>query len=58
MNRHECIGGCGTLLPFPGERCKDCKESSRDLREEWVDASESPKDVGRQVVHEIPRGGF
>jgi hypothetical protein len=58
MNRHECIGGCGTLLPFPGERCKDCEVSSRDLRKEWGDASKSANDVGRQVVREIRGSGF
>lgn len=58
MNRHECIGGCGTLLPFPGERCKDCKASSRDLREEWGEAPENTKDVGRQVAREIRGSGL
>ncbi|GMQ98806.1 MAG: hypothetical protein BMS9Abin17_1334 [Acidimicrobiia bacterium] len=54
-HKHECVGGCGTPMQYPGERCKDCREWLKSHREEWDNAAENVKGIGLTIAREIRR---
>lgn len=53
---HECIGGCGTKMAYPGDRCPACWAHLRELAPIWKDAAENinPISIMRDAREDAP----
>ena len=55
---HECIGGCGKRMPYPEDRCEECRQYLASHRGEWSDASSNINPLSiMQEAHRDPKLG-
>jgi hypothetical protein len=55
MNGHECMGGCGRRMAYPGDRCPQCRQWLTDQRQVWDDAAENVRGLGITIAREMRR---
>lgn len=53
MSGHDCIGGCGTRMAYPDDRCFDCRQWLRSQRQVWRDAAENVQGLGLTIARKI-----
>ncbi len=55
MRGHNCMGGCGTAMTYPGDRCSECSAWLRNQRPVWDDAAENCRNLALTIAREIRR---